>query len=179
MPGIRITVKGDAEVMAKLRQISKSGMARAMQRAMSTSVMKVYRRAAINLTGTVLNVQSGRLRQSLSTSVASDGTSASIGTNVEYAAIHEFGGRTPPHEIRPRSAKALRFVTPGFIGPMQLTKKGTLSRRASSGVTFAKVVRHPGSVMPARPYLRPALQDSIPDIEKSFQNELSKALEGE
>lgn len=54
-----------------------------------------------------------------------------VGTNMVYAAIHQFGGRTRPHEIRPRKLNgALKF-----------------------GKVFAKRVSHPGSLMPARPFL--------------------------
>lgn len=69
-----------------------------------------------------------------------------IGTQgIPYAAAHEFGVITRPHDIRPRNAKALAFMFGG-------------------NQTFAKVVHHPGSKIPARPYLRPALaatQDKI------------------
>jgi len=49
---------------------------------------------ARKLTGQVLNVQTGRLRRSIHHEVRSDGTrvTGTVGTNVEYARIHEFGG---------------------------------------------------------------------------------------
>lgn len=77
-------------------------------------------------------IKSGRLRDS----IAGNGPqvtarSVEIGTNLEYAAIHQFGGNIPPHVIRARRAKALRIP----------------------GVGFRKSVNHPGSSMPARPYL--------------------------
>ena len=55
-----------------------------------------------------------------------------IGTNVVYAAIHQFGGTTAAHVIRPRNKKALAW--PGGPGPR-------------------KSVNHPGSKIPARPFL--------------------------
>ncbi len=61
-------------------------------------------------------------------SLSNDGVK--IGSDRPYAAIHQLGGRTPAHIIRPRHAKALR--TPW--GPR-------------------KSVKHPGSLMPPRPYL--------------------------
>jgi phage gpG-like protein len=71
---------------------------------------------------------SGRLAASI---VPSHGaTSATVGTNVVYAAIHQFGGTTKPHVIEPRFKKALAF-----------------------GGIFAKRVNHPGSRIPARPFL--------------------------
>ena len=71
----------------------------------------------------------GALFQSISLNAFSDG-SAIIGSNLVYARIHQEGGKTKAHEIRPRNAKALRF-------------KGI----------YRKLVRHPGSDIPARPYL--------------------------
>lgn len=70
----------------------------------------------------------GRLRRSF-TVQAGDGWAA-VGTNVAYAAIHQFGGKTKPHIIRPKKAKALK------------TPYG-----------FFKSVKHPGSEIPARPFL--------------------------
>lgn len=72
----------------------------------------------------------GRLRRSIT--VESDRTSAQVGTNVKYARIHQFGGRTSPHTIRPVHARALFW--PGAKHPV-------------------KAVRHPGSTIPARPFL--------------------------
>ena len=54
-----------------------------------------------------------------------------VGTNVVYAAIHQFGGIIPPHIIRARRARALRIP----------------------GIGFRRAVHHPGGTIPARPYL--------------------------
>jgi phage virion morphogenesis protein len=72
----------------------------------------------------------GRLRRSLS--VRADKDRVAVGTNVVYAAIHQLGGKTGPHTIRPKKAKALFW--PGARHPV-------------------KSVNHPGSVIPARPFL--------------------------
>lgn len=77
--------------------------------------------------------KSGRLASSIVT--VSDNDSATVGTNVEYAAIHQFGGKTKPHVILPRNKKALAF-----------------------NGRVVKKVNHPGSDIPARPFL--ALTDS-------------------
>ncbi len=78
---------------------------------------------------------------------------------VPYARIHEFGGTTKPHEIRPRVREALAFK----IGGKQV---------------FAKVVHHPGSRIPARPYLRPALEDSREQILKEFGLLIRESFKG-
>ncbi|HOE18771.1 MAG TPA: phage virion morphogenesis protein [Syntrophorhabdaceae bacterium] len=59
-------------------------------------------------------------------------TQAVVGTNVKYAAIHQFGGKTPPTVIRPKNKKALFW--PGAAHPV-------------------KSVKRPGVTIPARPFL--------------------------
>ena len=56
----------------------------------------------------------GRLAASI-TSYA-DNLSAVVGTNVKYAAIHQFGGKTKPHVIRPKNKKALAWGGPRTLG---------------------------------------------------------------
>jgi phage virion morphogenesis protein len=55
---------------------------------------------------------------------------ARVGTNKVYAAIQQFGGTTRAHVIRPRSKRALAF-----------------------GGIVVREVHHPGSRIPARPFL--------------------------
>lgn len=73
---------------------------------------------------------SGRLASSITQSSSND--NAVVGTNVKYAAIHQFGGKTTPHEIRPRNKKALAWA---------------------GGRHPVGKVNHPGSDIPARPFL--------------------------
>lgn len=71
----------------------------------------------------------GTLRRSISFNAFPDG-SVIIGSNLVYSRIHQEGGQTGAHEIKARNAKALRFL----------------------GI-YRKRVQHPGSKIPARPYL--------------------------
>lgn len=59
-----------------------------------------------------------------------DDNQAVAGTNKAYAAIHQFGGTTRPHVIKPRDKRALAF-----------------------GGVIVRQVNHPGSRIPARPFL--------------------------
>lgn len=61
-----------------------------------------------------------------------------IGTNRIYGAIHQMGGKTAPHAIRPKNKKALAW--PGARHPV-------------------RGVNHPGSEIPARPFLGISRQD--------------------
>ena len=73
--------------------------------------------------------QRGTLQRSISFNAFPDG-SVIIGSNLKYSRIHQEGGKTGAHEIRPRHKKALAF----------------------NGIVRA-LVKHPGSDIPARPYL--------------------------
>lgn len=72
--------------------------------------------------------RSGQLASSMEE--FSDAHTAMVGTNKKYAAIQNFGGKTGPHVITPRNKKALAF-----------------------GGRVVKRVNHPGSVIPARPFM--------------------------
>ncbi|MBS1186721.1 MAG: phage virion morphosis protein [Burkholderiaceae bacterium] len=101
--------------------------------------------------GGMILQDSGQLAASITTSASA--TEAVIGTNKVYAAIHQFGGKTKAHTIRPVKKKVLAF-----------------------GGRFAKSVNHPGSDIPARPFL-PVLADgslqpeaSEPVLEAALQH---------
>ncbi|VVD97904.1 phage virion morphogenesis protein [Pandoraea communis] len=72
--------------------------------------------------------KSGRLAASVTTD--HNANTVVIGSNVVYARIHQLGGKTSPHVIRPRAKKALAF-----------------------GGRVLASVNHPGSDIPARPFL--------------------------
>ena len=94
--------------------------------------------------GNPLFVQTGRLRSSITHRVERQEPDwlGRLGSNVEYAAIHELGGTIPAHVVVPVKARALRFVVGGTV-------------------VFAKLARIPAIQMPERPYLRPAAQTAI------------------
>jgi phage gpG-like protein len=91
------------------------------------------------LAGEVLNPRTGALARSIVTTIedGSANIAVSIATNgdVKYAAIHEFGGTIPPHEIVPDKAKALAFAIDGKQ-------------------VFAARVNLPAVTMPERSYMR-------------------------
>ena len=104
---------------------------------------------ADKLHGQVLKQRSGKLARSIQQDSHTDGDTV-IGEvfsagDVKYAAIHEFGGTTPPHDIIPSKAGALAFMMGGKM-------------------TFARIVHHPGSKMPERSFLRSSLTDQAAEI---------------
>ena len=81
-----------------------------------------------------------------------------IGTNVVYAAIHQFGGQTQPRVIRPKHKMALAFN----VGGQTIVRKS---------------VRHPGSKIPARPFLGIDSGDEAV-ISETILNRLRRAVRG-
>jgi len=74
----------------------------------------------------------GRLLRSIAARVRGD--TVEVGTNVKYAAAHQFGAQTKATIIFPKRGKALKFK----IGGVTIVRKS---------------VNHPGSKIPARPFL--------------------------
>lgn len=72
-----------------------------------------------------------------------------VGTDLEYAAIHEFGGT-----IEPKSRTFLRFE----IGGQEIFTKGPVT-------------------IPAQPYLRPALDANRPAVEQAIGAVLGARLQ--
>jgi len=110
-----------------------------------------------------LHARSGRLRKSITMRSTGTGfdTVALVGPGpLSYAAIHEFGGHTAAHVIKARRKPLLKFMISGQW----------ISKRQ---------VQHPGSRIPARPYLRPALTDNLEKIRLLVQRAIAPALKGE
>lgn len=76
--------------------------------------------------------KSGTLSSSFQLSVSA--TAATISNPMPYAALHQFGGKTAPRVIEPRRARALHWISGGRDH-------------------FARRVNHPGSNIPARPFV--------------------------
>lgn len=99
-----------------------------------------------------LQARTGHLRRSITSDVdkVGDRIVGKIGSNVVYARIHELGG-----VIRPKVADYLRF---------QINNKW---------VTTKKVT------MPARPYLRPSIEDNLKEITEIVRNSVIKEVNDE
>ncbi len=106
-----------------------------------------------------LYVQSGTLRRSITqrVEVSQGSISARVGTNLEYAAIHEFGGSI---NVGTRGQMALRGK---FVSTKEAMKK-----KNKPGVTMTFLGAHTVN-MPERPYLRPALWLKRPRIFKMLE----------
>jgi phage gpG-like protein len=93
--------------------------------------------------GNPLHSRSGRLAGNINISpiqTSEMSIKGSVGTNVVYAAIHEYGGTIPAHDVFPKNKQALAFNWKG------------------KDVIF-KSVHIPTIQMPQRSFLRSALAD--------------------
>lgn len=175
--GLRIEIKGGEQVMAALSK-KPAQLRRAIGLGLRDGSSVVLRRATENLTGKVLKVQTGRLRRLLVIPDVDAGT-IQIGTNVEYAAIHEYGGQTRPHTIAARHAGALAFPKTSLGGSLLIrNRKGQVKQSDYNRglIVIRQEVHHPGSTVPARPYLRPALRDSVPEIRDAIETRIGDIL---
>ncbi|HEY5288433.1 MAG TPA: hypothetical protein VIJ59_00220 [Caulobacteraceae bacterium] len=93
-----------------------------------------------------------------------DGTVATSG--VPYAAIQEYGGKTPPHVIEAVRARALAFMPQGTFPDEGM----------GGGLVFAKRVNHPGSLIPERSYARTALASMRGNFEGGIREAVDEAV---
>ena len=117
------------------------------------------------------------------------GTRIEVGVrgDIPYAAIHEFGRKTKPHIIRPKRHRLLRWQADAS-GPAPLAEAsaGLLRRRniqrgarQAGSESFAPIVHHPGSRVPARPFLGPGLLRNRNIILQTFWDAFQAGLKGE
>jgi phage gpG-like protein len=143
--------------------LSERWRARVLQR-FTEYMLRSERFAKQLVSGPVLHVRTNRLRSSITSSVEVEGHDlvGRLGTDVVYAAIHEFGGTIPAHRIYARRAQALHWFPANLTGlavSVGLTPKA-LQRERGAGF-FAKYVDIPTVHMPERAYLRPSLQQNL------------------
>jgi phage gpG-like protein len=155
---ITAEIIGDREVIARIEGFNPKLRAELLA---STKVLNILllRSVKEKLSGPVLRNRSDHLRASIHGEVTESEAriEAKTGTNVEYAHIHEYGGMTKPHVIKPRNALALHF----YMGGKEM---------------FLKSVNHPGSHIPERSYLRSSLKELIPEIYAEYDRAIARAL---
>lgn len=146
---LSLEVRGQQELVERLRSLPAPVQTALRVKILALAIKLQTHVVTDKLHGQVLNQRSGALARSIQQDVTESGSAIygrvfSAG-DVKYAAIHEYGGRTPAHDIVPKKGEALAFT----IGGKQV---------------FAKVVHHPGSQMPERSFLRSSLADMADEI---------------
>lgn len=153
---ITVEVIGDTALVARLEAMPgrvREGLARAV----TTLGLELQRKVqSEKLSGQVLKVRTGTLRSSINTKTTTSESevTATVGTNVRYGRVHEFG---VSHSwlIEARNARSLRFQIGGR----------TIFRRS---------VTHPP--LPERSFLRSALAEMRPQIEAGLTAAVDAAI---
>lgn len=130
----------------RLRTELKVGITRAALAVQRDSVQN-------KLSGQVLNVRTGRLRRSITTRIEDDADKVLgiVGTNVEYAAAHEYG----------------------FEGVVSVREH---LRRTVSGKSATVRAHSMHMHIPEKSFLRSALADMQPQIRSEFEQAAARAL---
>lgn len=160
---LNVTLVGERELVARLGAMPGKLQASLLRKVSELALRLEAKVKREKLMGQVLKHRSGRLLRSIQHKVeqspgAVTGKVYSSG-DVKYAGIHEYGGKTPPHVIEAKNAKALVFM------------------RAGKAVFYQRV-NHPGSVMPERSYLRSTLREMKPEIVSGLEKTVKETLRG-
>ena len=156
---IRAWIVGTEGVFARLDQIP-GKVAAALRQAVEAEAIKLTAYVKEQkLSGQALKTQTGTLQRSINYQLQDEGDriAATVGTNVVYAGIHEYGGTTRAHVIEARKAKALAFQMGGQT-------------------VFFKRVNHPGSHMPERSFLRSALAENAGSIRDALERAVAEGV---
>lgn len=184
---IEIEIPGSDEMKAKLAA-KPHLVRRAVIKALRLSGESVYAKALLNVSGKILKVQTGTLRRRLHLApVSADDLSIKISDPVAYAARHEYGF----HGLEAVSGH-VRHITRAFGRRLQATQsaeeailgalRGTIGirsqrfrRTGGRDIVVRPFIRQANT--PARPFMRPAINESVPDIRRIFVASISEALE--
>lgn len=189
---IRFHITNKKEAEAALKQVGeRAGVV--LESSMNQAVLILQRSVKTDqMSGDPLKVRSGRLRSSISafTQRTATGVEGTVGTNVPYARIHEYGG-----EIVPVNKQYLTIPLPAA-----LTGAGVLRKRAPE-YTDAFVMRSRAgnliiaqkkgadSIVPLfllkkrvkiseKRMFRNAVEDNSDRLKKLFVRNLKQAIEG-
>ena len=140
----------DAALMKDLHSLAGKVTGGAMQPAAKAGGFVIEGHAKINVRNNFDKHPTGNLMGSINTKVTkvkAESVEVTVGTNVVYAAIHEFGGT-----IKAKNKKALVFEIDGEI----------------------KMVK--SVIIPARPYMRPAVDNNLTAIRDTITYHLKKLV---
>ena len=158
---ITVTVIGADSVIAKLKRVYPAMLQRLRTTVDACGMDLVGYIKSQKLHGQVLNQRSGKLVGSIRMASGigdRDSAIVRVGSyNCTYAAIHEYGGQTAPHDIVPRNKKALYWA--GAAHPVM-------------------IVHHPGSKFPERSFLRSALADKAAFYRQKIEQAAGAAMRG-
>lgn len=156
-----LKVVGDAKIIAKFKRIPGDARSK-LRESVGRGVLKLQRHVVQNkLAGQVLKKKTGLLGRSIDYAVADSGSDIAgvVGTNVEYAAKHEYGFKGT------ETVKAhLRLIKQAF------------GRQLKTPV-WQNVGAHGRKVnLPERSFLRSSLKDLAPELIRDMTKAVGESL---
>ena len=170
----QVQVVGKEQLVARFGR-ARDSVAQAVVDAVSKSGYAVQARAQEKLSGDVLNVRTGRLRRSINTAIYQTSTtdvSAQVGTNVEYAGVHEYGFDdivTVPEHLSHRAFDRFGAAT------KLSTKSGRIRASVKSVSQFIVRTHEMHMHMPERSFLRSSLTELGPSITERIRKAVDVA----
>lgn len=191
----KIFIKSPEKITKMIGMDAGKAVGQAMLFAMKRSTIRLADYIAEHkLSGQKLNVRTGSLRRSLQESRAKkvitmgNNVIGTVGTNLKYAAIHEYGGT-----IRPKRAKWLAIPLKGALTAKGVARGGPRDFKDTFFATSKKgnlilFGRSMGSIIPLfamkkevkipkKPYMKPSLKEKSSDIIKFFSEDIQKYVE--
>lgn len=177
-------VSGKAALIRKFRAMKEVAQGQTLARTVQAGSKTILNAAKDNIKRQGL-IRTRTLSRSIHEEISMQGSSVAvseIGTNIEYAAIHEFGG-----VVRPKTAKYLAVPVGNYKGSPR--KHPGLKLRKTAGGTLVMVdgsgrvqyVLKKSVEVPAQPYLRPAFDEhkdeALDDMGRAFKALVMKAAE--
>lgn len=147
---ISLKITGHKELQSRLERIN-GQLIIALKMGIMKSLIELEGEIKNKLSGKVLNVRTGTLRRSIGREISQSGNKIDgfVGSNLKYAAIHEFGGI-----IRAKNKPYLMFpINGGWVRTKQVK-------------------------IPERSYLRSTLREQENNILGIVQREIEKLIEG-
>jgi|GEM_PF-1881729 len=155
-------IVGKAELIAKFRRMEEAVRGQALANTLMSGLVVIGNAAKRKVKSQGL-IKTRTLIRSIHEEIISqsgDRAEGQIGTNLEYAAIHEFGG-----VVKPKTSKYLAIPVGSYTGSprthadlkLRKTVKGNLVMVDASGKV--QYVLKKSVEIPARPYMRPAFDE--------------------
>lgn len=143
----------------------------AVRQGIARACLRILVRSKEKLSDDVLHVRTGRLRRSITTKMqgTDEEPEGIVGTNVEYAARHEYGFHGTEQVKAYVRRVPDRDMTSGG-------KSGT-ARRTAMGVAFVHSFTRNANT-PERSFLRSALNELRPEVGREIEQALSRAIFG-
>jgi HK97 gp10 family phage protein len=165
-------VFGKEELIAKFRQLSETMQGEALVNVVKAGGMVVVNAAKENIKKQGL-IRTRNLSRSVHQEVAestNERAAVDVGTDVEYAALHEFGGT-----VQAKTSKYLAIPVGNYRGSPR--KHGDLKLRKTAGgnlvmIDEAGIVQYvlkKSVEIQAKPYLRPAADEHHGEIEQAME----------